>query len=105
MSDNIEDVANNCFKIVKTAQAWGEKKKFYFHRRSWLPWGRGKRSWITDCPQYRELRRIGESLHKTGGIDLMEAVAQKVSRRFFASGLEGGSVISHFWNGIGDWRA
>jgi hypothetical protein len=104
MSNRIERTANDCFKLLKAAHEWGEKKGFYFHRRSWLPWLRGERSWITDCPQYNQLRRIGESLHKDGDLKLMEAVAQEVSRRFFVSGLEGGSVISHFWEGIGDWR-
>ncbi len=50
---------------------------------------------------HREAREIGKRLDDMGGVDLMQAVRQKVQRKLKAVMAE---HLDHCWKGVGDWQ-
>ena len=52
------------------------------------------------CPEYDEIRRIGERLSNIGGIELMRMVYDVVNKSTLNPGMS-----QFWWNGVGGWCA
>jgi len=50
---------------------------------------------------HRQARDIGKRLHDMGGVDLMNAVRERIRRKLKAILAE---HLDHCWKGIGDWK-
>jgi hypothetical protein len=76
------DIYSKIRWLVTEAFKWGGRYGF--------PWP------YTFYPQYSELRRLGEELHSRGGLASMQRAAQQVGSRQQP-------LLSHIWDGVGDW--
>ena len=52
-----------------------------------------------EYPQYKRIRSIGKRIHRRGGIEAMQRSYYYIR----AQNIEFGSMLNHFWHGIGSW--
>jgi len=83
----IVEAARECIQLLNDARTWGQAKGF-------------DAGWMKKSPQYGRIKRIGSSINRRAGMSGMQTVAQVVHDNY-----REGYLISHFWSGIGDWRA
>lgn len=69
-------------------------------------WGRVN-GWplVKKYPQYHEIRSIGESINSRGGMEAMQRTFYYVKARDKTPSRDIATLLTMFWNGIGDWES
>jgi hypothetical protein len=81
------EIARGCIPLLTAANEWGELRGF-------------GEDWMKKSPQYTQIRKIGEAVNRTSGLDGMVVVIQVVRQSY-----RQGYLLDHFWDRIGKWRA
>ncbi len=85
--EGLQETARECISLLAAANEWGERRGF-------------EDGWMKKSPHYKQIRKIGESVNSSSGLDGMAAVIQMVRRSH-----RHGYLLDHFWDGIGQWFA
>lgn len=86
-SVDLQMAAGDCALLLTAAYAWGERNGF-------------GATWMEDSPQYKEIRRLGEAINASAGLEGMKTVIQLVRLSY-----RHGYMLDHFWDRIGRWFA